>query len=51
MVLGIVCGIVAVFWYGITTLRLLVMGSIQANPESWGIHVADSQDSSKEDVL
>ena len=51
MVLGIVCGIVSVFWYGITTLRLLVMGSIQANPESWGIHVADGQDQPKEDVL
>ena len=50
MVFGIICGIVAVFWYGVTTLRLLVMGSIQNDPESWGIHVAGNQDLSKEDA-
>lgn len=50
-IFGIVCGLVAVFWYGVTLLRLLVMGSVQADPASWGIHIASAKDDADEDAL
>lgn len=42
LVLGIVCGLAAVFWYGVTLLRLLAMGAIQESPASWGLAAAES---------
>ncbi|MDO4805630.1 MAG: protein translocase subunit SecD [Coriobacteriales bacterium] len=36
-VLGAVSGVIAVFWYAVTLLRLLASTSIQAHPESWGV--------------
>ena len=53
-IFGIVCGLAAVFWYGVTLLRILVMGSIQADPASWGLHIApakDAKDAAEEDAL
>ena len=35
-VLGLVSGVVAVYWYAVTLLRLLSMGTIQASPAEWG---------------
>jgi len=36
-VLGAVSGTVAVFWFGVTALRLLASTSIVAKPASWGV--------------
>lgn len=36
-VLGAVSGTVAVFWFAVTTLRLLASTSIVAHPASWGV--------------
>ena len=36
-VLGTVGGLIAIFWYAVTLLRLLAMGTIQANPAKWGV--------------
>lgn len=50
-VFGVVCGIAAVFWYAITLLRLVAMGSVQNNPGAWGITVAPTQDSTEEGAV
>lgn len=36
-VLGTVSGLFAVFWYAVTLLRLLSMGTIQEDPAAWGL--------------
>jgi len=36
LVIGMVCGFIAVFWFGVTMLRYLAGGTIQADPEAWG---------------
>ncbi|MBO7674846.1 MAG: hypothetical protein J6S63_07530 [Atopobiaceae bacterium] len=35
-VLGVVSGVVSVFWFAVTSLRLLAATSIQASPAAWG---------------
>lgn len=40
---GLICGICAVGWYGITLLRLVAMGAVQADPAAWGVAQADSK--------
>jgi preprotein translocase subunit SecF len=35
-VLGAVSGVVSVFWFAVTSLRLLASGAIPADPGAWG---------------
>lgn len=46
VVFGVLAGLAAVLWYAVTLLRLVAMGSIQANPSAWGVQVASAQDAS-----
>lgn len=48
VVFGVLAGLAAVCWYAVTLLRLVAMGSIQANPSAWGVQVASVQDASGE---
>ncbi|MDO4537124.1 MAG: hypothetical protein Q4B54_03100 [Coriobacteriales bacterium] len=40
LLFGIICGLIALIWYGITMLRLLAAGSIQDDPAAWGAKVS-----------
>ena len=40
-ILGTVGGVIAIFWYAVTLLHLLAMGTIQSAPEKWGVAVAE----------
>ncbi len=42
-VVGTVGGVIAIFWYAVTLLHLLAMGSIQNNPSAWGVDVKDKE--------
>ena len=37
VILGTVSGLGAVFWFAVTSLRVLAAGTIQKNPASWGV--------------
>lgn len=37
LVFGLACGCCALLWFGVTTLRLVAFGPIQANPAEWGL--------------
>lgn len=36
-VLAIVCGLITLGWYSVTTLRYFAAGPIKENPEAWGV--------------
>lgn len=46
VVFGVLAGLAAVLWYAVTLLRLVAMGSIQANPSAWGVQATSVQDAS-----
>ncbi len=43
-VYSVVCGILAICWYAVTTLRLNAAGAIKEQPEKWGINVTVGDD-------
>ena len=38
-IIGTVGGLIAIFWYAVTLLRLLAMGAIQGAPDKWGLAI------------
>lgn len=50
VVLGVVCGLVAIYWYAVTTLRLCASGPVQANPRAWGIAGSSEGEEASQDA-
>lgn len=46
VVFGFVCGLLALYWYAITTLRLVAAGTIQADPSAWGVVITSEEGNS-----
>ena len=47
-IFGVVSGIAAVFWYGVTMLRLIGVETVQKNPSAWGIEATEKKKKKKE---